>query len=446
MMHGTESLHKVQSAQTARLEHRVKGKPYGSEQQLGQLLDVLETPYQAHVQSSSTAAAATTSAAGATSFPMQTGDTPQPGGNMPTSPPDPLGGGSSELSGAEPQEEAPTRGCGLAGSIDVAAARAAWLHHCSQHQASYELTSAVLEAHPYARQVVPVHLATAVELQRTSDLFLLGHRLMEEHPGDAMSWYASGCYYMACGQYDSARRYFGRATTTDARFAAAWIGFADAFASQDESDQAMAAYRTAARLFPGLAAPLIGLGMEYARLSNFQLSAHMLDAAGTLCPADPLIAHEQGVVALKVRQLAGAEVHFTHALQMASGGLSAEWHPTWLALGHTLRKLHRWDEAAAALLTAHRLLPGQPATHVALGYTYQLQVRLHTTSLRCSVTRSEKLMLNCSRHSCTRVHERDVSRDVGDRFVMMRGRRCRGSCTRRCRSTTRRWLCAVRTF
>ena len=53
---------------------------------------------------------------------------------------------------------------------------------------------------------------------------------------------------------------------------------------------------------------------------------------------------------------------------------AAEWQPTWLALGHTLRKLHRWDEASAALLTAHRLLPGHPATHAALGYTYQLQV------------------------------------------------------------------------
>ncbi len=58
-----------------------------------------------------------------------------------------------------------------------------------------------------------------------------------------------------------------------------------------------------------------------------------------------------------------------------AAGSAAEWQPTWLALGHTLRKLHRWDEASAALLTAHRLLPGQPATHAALGYTYQLQVR-----------------------------------------------------------------------
>ena len=25
-------------------------------------------------------------------------------------------------------------------------------------------------------------------------------RLMEEHPADALSWYASGCYYMSTGQ------------------------------------------------------------------------------------------------------------------------------------------------------------------------------------------------------------------------------------------------------
>jgi hypothetical protein len=26
------------------------------------------------------------------------------------------------------------------------------------------------------------------------------HRLMEERPGEAVAWYAAGCYYMACGQ------------------------------------------------------------------------------------------------------------------------------------------------------------------------------------------------------------------------------------------------------
>lgn len=49
-------------------------------------------------------------------------------------------------------------------------------------QAAYDLSTRVLEAHPYARQVVPVHLATAVHLHRTSDLFLLGHRFSPPTP------------------------------------------------------------------------------------------------------------------------------------------------------------------------------------------------------------------------------------------------------------------------
>ena len=39
--------------------------------------------------------------------------------------------------------------------------------------------------------------------------------------------------------------------------------------------QAMAAYRTAARLFPGLHLPLIGMGMEYQRMNNLHLAEQM---------------------------------------------------------------------------------------------------------------------------------------------------------------------------
>lgn len=34
----------------------------------------------------------------------------------------------------------------------------------------------------------------------------------------------------------------------------------------------MAAYRTATRLFPGLHAPLLGMGMEYGRMNNLGLA------------------------------------------------------------------------------------------------------------------------------------------------------------------------------
>ena len=39
--------------------------------------------------------------------------------------------------------------------------------------------------------------------------------------------------------------------------------------------QAMAAYRTAARHFPGLHVPLVGMGMEYQRMNNLHLAEQM---------------------------------------------------------------------------------------------------------------------------------------------------------------------------
>jgi len=46
-------------------------------------------------------------------------------------------------------------------------------------------------------------------------------------------------------------RVFSKAVQLDRYNAAAWIGFAHCKSLLDESDPAVAAYRTAARLFPG---------------------------------------------------------------------------------------------------------------------------------------------------------------------------------------------------
>ena len=42
----------------------------------------------------------------------------------------------------------------------------------------------------------------------------------------------------------------------------------------------MAAYRTAARLFPGLHAPLVGMGMEFQRMNNLHLSEQCFSQVG----------------------------------------------------------------------------------------------------------------------------------------------------------------------
>jgi len=71
--------------------------------------------------------------------------------------------------------------------------------------------------------------------------------------------------------------------------------------------QAMAAYRTAARLFPGLHAAL---------------AEQLLAAAHAACPRDPLPAHELGCLAFRARGLPAAERWLKLALKRMPGRLS----------------------------------------------------------------------------------------------------------------------------
>lgn len=100
-------------------------------------------------------------------------------------------------------------------------------------------------------------------------------RLVRDYPDNGIAWHAVGCYYYATAQYDAARRFFGKATQLAPRHAPAWIAYGHAFAAQDESDQALAAYRTAARLFPGLHQPVLGMGREYQHMNNPMLAEQM---------------------------------------------------------------------------------------------------------------------------------------------------------------------------
>lgn len=156
----------------------------------------------------------------------------------------------------------------LGTSSYVLTCKAEFLFQCCEFRQCFDITTRVLDADPYYVDCLPVHLACAVELGRKNDLFLLGHKLVEEDGESAMAWFAVGCYYMCIHQHDNAQRYFQKATTLDKHFAPAWIGYGHAFAMQDESDQAMAAYRTATRLFIGCHLPLLCLGMEYVIIAH----------------------------------------------------------------------------------------------------------------------------------------------------------------------------------
>ncbi|GAY67399.1 hypothetical protein CUMW_256130 [Citrus unshiu] len=90
-----------------------------------------------------------------------------------------------------------------------------------------------------------------------------------------------------------------KATNLDGTFAPAWIGYGNAFAAQEEGDQAMLGYRTAACLFPGCHLPTLYIGMEYMRTHSFKLA----EQAKTICPSDPLVYNELGVVAYHMKDV-----------------------------------------------------------------------------------------------------------------------------------------------
>jgi len=83
----------------------------------------------------------------------------------------------------------------------------------------------------------------------------------------------------------------------DSRFAPAWIAFAHSFAYEGEHDQAITAYSTSARLFPGSHLPLLFIGMEHLQLATWQLAEEYFLASEGINPSDPLLLNELGVIA-----------------------------------------------------------------------------------------------------------------------------------------------------
>lgn len=160
--------------------------------------------------------------------------------------------------------------------------------------------------------------------------------------------------------------------------------------------QAMAAYRTANRLFPGLHGPLMGMGMEYQRMNNLGLAEqcfsqvrpggcrprHSVVALGAcllaslsclvvpsprltagrappqaakLCPSDPLAANELGVLAYRNRDYQAAARWLHRALEQLPGG-----RPTTGAGRQLLRPSCR-GSAPAGQPWRHPQAPPRPA-------------------------------------------------------------------------------------
>jgi tetratricopeptide (TPR) repeat protein len=79
-------------------------------------------------------------------------------------------------------------------------------------------------------------------------------------------------------------------------FSHSWLALGHCCSEEDESDSAIIAYRTCARLFPSQPWPWLCMGKQYVRTRNLALAQQHISYAVSLAPSDPRTLHEQGVL------------------------------------------------------------------------------------------------------------------------------------------------------
>ncbi|RIB15540.1 hypothetical protein C2G38_2192141 [Gigaspora rosea] len=89
------------------------------------------------------------------------------------------------------------------------------------------------------------------------------------------------------------------------------------FAIESEHDQAIAAYSTAAKLYPSLHLPTLFIGMQHLQAKNLLSAEEYLLTSSQICESDPLVLNELGVLYFqKLNELDIAESYFQKVVSM----------------------------------------------------------------------------------------------------------------------------------
>ncbi|KAL3846820.1 hypothetical protein ACJMK2_017774 [Sinanodonta woodiana] len=264
----------------------------------------------------------------------------------------------------------------LSGNLDLIVSLAERHYYNCDFRECFNITSRVLEKDPYNSLCLPLHIAVLVELKKSNALFYLAHKLVDMYPDKPVSWFAVGCYYLLIKKNDPTRRYLSKATTLDRLYGPAWLAFGHSFAEENEHDQAMAAYFTASQLMKGCHLPVLYIGLEYGLTNNPKLAERFFTQALSIAPEDPFVLHEMGVIAFTNQEWVQAEHHFKDALAKIQAFnkevLVEKWEPLLNNLGHTCRKLKKYEEALEYHQQSLVLEPQNPSTYSAIGFVYAL--------------------------------------------------------------------------
>jgi tetratricopeptide (TPR) repeat protein len=263
----------------------------------------------------------------------------------------------------------------LGASLDVLAAKGEALLAHHDPGAAAALTRRVVAVDPFNRTAAAVHYASLVSLRKSAELFQVAHAAVSSSPRDPLSWYGVACYYLTLPRYAAAVRHLGKAVQLDPGFAPAWVALAQAYAGLEEVDPALAACRTALRLYPASHVPPLTMASLCLRTGSTVLAKQYIDMATARCPHDPGVYHEAGVLEYRQGNISEAHALFRFAASILADTppyLRRTFEATYVNLGHAARKLGHYAEAIEAYNDALGLAPGKASTLAALAFAHQL--------------------------------------------------------------------------
>ena len=198
----------------------------------------------------------------------------------------------------------------------------------------------------YNLEIIPMLCSSMIELNKIGDLYSLSYKLANNCGEKYISWYAVGCYYYSIKKYEMSRKYFLKCNQLNKNFPEGWIALGNSYAGLDESDQALNAYRTCLRLFPGCHFSNLYIGMEFIRTNNFKTAFNIFQNALLLNKNDPLVFNEIGVVNFKQKKYEEAENNFINGLKLCNfNDRSVTVMTILINYGHCLRKMRKFKEA-----------------------------------------------------------------------------------------------------
>lgn len=260
----------------------------------------------------------------------------------------------------------------LTDNIDILLYDIQKLYNESKFKPCIELCQRAIEIDEFNKDILAIYISCLYEQDCKNKLYLLSHKLSESYPNAAITWFSIGTYYLSVNKITEARKNFSKSSVIDPRFAPALLGFSHTYALEGEHDQAISAYSTAARYFPGINAPNLFIGMQYMALNTISLAEEYFGLSYDISPNDPLLLNEMGVLYFKKTDYLRAKRFLKRAFEASK---SFDIHSRTVLsiqinLSHTYRKLGDHEKAIQCIKSVLETSGKNSDLYCTLGFLY----------------------------------------------------------------------------